>query len=205
MIQKPVLFLDMYGVILEESKGRFIPYTLSHFPATEHERLLKLIKGDKNFTKAGNGEITSDEFLSMLGFDDPQFHMRDYIENHLTLDAGFLPFAEEFHQVYDFVLLSNDVSDWSRYINEYYGLDRFFCNKVVSANVKCRKPDQKIYEIALQQVGKNAGDCLFVDNSVKNLDVAEELGIRPILFNRDQEVYNGVVVNSFEELAKLLK
>ena len=46
---------------------------------------------------------------------------------------------------------------------------------------------------------------MFVDNSVKNLLVAEELGIQTILFNRDGEEYDGRVVNNFEELAEMLQ
>ena len=107
------LILDMYGVIIEESKGNFIPYTYNHFEESEYERITRQFRVEKLFTKAGNGEITSDEFLSLLGFDNPQFHMRDYIENHLTLDTGFIPFAEKYEGQYELVLLSNDVSEWS--------------------------------------------------------------------------------------------
>ena len=87
---KTIIF-DMYGVIIKESKGNFIPYTLEHFPVTEHERITKLFKKEHLFTKAGNGEITSKEFLTQLGFSDPVFNMHDYIENYLTIDAGFYP------------------------------------------------------------------------------------------------------------------
>lgn len=203
-MKKTVLLLDMYGVILKESKGNFLPYTYSHFPEKEYPRLIKQFKEERLFSKAGRGELTSDVFLSMLGYDDPQFHMRDYIENHLTLDEGFIPFAEKFHNLFDFVLLSNDVSEWSVYITEYHRLDKYFRHKIVSGDVKCRKPDKKIYEIALEAIQKTGAECYFVDNSVKNLLVAEELGITPILFNRDGEEYNGTVVNSFAELAHIL-
>ena len=43
-----------------------------------------------------------------------------------------------------------------------------------------------------------------MDNSVKNLITAAELGIEPILFNRDGEEYTGTIVNSFAELAEVL-
>ena len=43
-----------------------------------------------------------------------------------------------------------------------------------------------------------------MDNSVKNLITAAELGIEPILFNRDGEEYTGTIVSSFAELADLL-
>ncbi len=47
------------------------------------------------------------------------------------------------------MLLSNDVSEWSAYITEYYQLNPFFKHKIVSGDVKCRKPDKKIYELTL--------------------------------------------------------
>ena len=204
-MEKKTILFDMYGVILKESKGFFIPYTYMNFEQTEYDRLTRLFKEEQLFTKASNGDITSDEFLTRLGYADPHFHMVNYIDNFLTLDEGFISFAEKYASVYDFVLLSNDVSEWSAYITEYYGLDKYFTHKIVSGDVKCRKPDRKIYEIALSETGKRPEECFFIDNSVKNLIVAEELGIKPILFNRDQEEYGGLIVNDFSELAGLME
>lgn len=199
------LIFDMYGVIIEESKGNFIPYTYNHFDESEYERITRQFKVEKLFGKAGKGEINSDTFLSLLGFKDAGYHMRDYIENHLTLDAGFIPFAERFAGQYEFVLLSNDVSEWSAYITEYHGLDKYFKHKIVSGDVKCRKPDREIFELALERIGKKPEECLFIDNTGKNLLVAQELGIVPVMFDRDKEEYTGRKVNSFEELAQVME
>nr|MDE6853326.1 HAD-IA family hydrolase [Lachnospiraceae bacterium] len=177
------ILFDMYGVILEESKGNFIPYTYGHFEEKEWERLTRQFKQEQLFTKAGNGEISSDTFLTMLGYEDPAYHMRDYLSHYLPLDPDFITFAENYYQKYDFVLLSNDVSEWSTFITEYYQLDKYFSVKIVSGDVKCRKPDWKIYELALERAGKKPSECIFVDNSVKNLDVASEMGIHSVLFN----------------------
>ena len=70
--------------------------------------------------------------------------------------------------------------------------------------MKCRKPDKRIYELALERTGKSPRECIFIDNKVENLVVAQELGIKPILFNRDGEEYEGIIVNTFEELADIL-
>ena len=199
------LIFDMYGVIIEESKGNFIPYTYNHFDESEYERITRQFKVEKLFGKAGKGEINSDTFLSLLGFKDAGYHMRDYIENHLTLDAGFIPFAERFAGQYEFVLLSNDVSEWSAYITEYHGLDKYFKHKIISGDVKCRKPDREIFELALERIGKKPEECLFIDNTEKNLLVAQELGIVPVMFDRDKEEYTGRKVNSFEELAQVIE
>lgn len=204
MRNSDTILFDMYGVILEESKGNFIPYTFSHFDESEHDRLRRQFKEEQLFTKAGNGEINSDTFLSLLGFGNNDFYMRDYIENFLTLDSGFIPFAEKYFRTYEFVLLSNDVSEWSRHITDYYELDMYFRDKIVSGDVKCRKPDEKIFKIALSKIKKRPEQCIFIDNSVANLRTAQALGIMPVLFNRDNVEFDGTIINSFQELDSIL-
>ena len=201
---KTILF-DMYGVIIEESKGNFIPYTYNHFPESDHERIKKLFVQNNLFTKAGIGEISSDEFLTALGYENPQFYIRDYIENHLTVDEEVYTFLESMKDKYKFALLSNDVSDWSMYITEFYKLNEYLSVKIVSADVHCRKPEVKIFEIALEQLGLSPNDCIFIDNNVNNLNTASRIGMDTILFNRDNEDYNGRTVYSFTELYQMLR
>ena len=87
--QKRILLIDMYGVIIKESKGYFIPYTYEHFEQTEYDRLTKAFRKENLFTKAGNGDLSSNEFLSQLGYPNPEETMQDYLKNYLTLDTGF--------------------------------------------------------------------------------------------------------------------
>ena len=50
--KKRILLLDMYGVIIKESKGYFIPYTFGHFGENEHNRLTRAFREEYLFTKA---------------------------------------------------------------------------------------------------------------------------------------------------------
>ena len=199
------LIIDMYGVILKERTGNFIPYTLEHFDKAEHERIKDLIENQKLFTKAGLGELSSAEFLSLLGYNNIEYHMKNYIENYLSFDTSFIAFSEKHHKNYDFILLSTDISEWSKYITQHYKLDKYFKHKIVSGDVHCRKPDKRIYEITLSKAQKNAGECLFIDDNLANILSAKSLGIKSVLFNRFQEQYDGYMVDSFEELDKFLQ
>ena len=192
-----MLLLDMYGVIIKESKGYFVPYTLQYFEKQEHERLIKAFREEKCFTKAQLGELSNQEFLGYLGYVEPRIIMEDYLVNYLTPDEQFKPFAEKYSGVMDFCLLSNDVSEWSEFLTEYHGLNPYFQEKIVSGDVGMRKPDKEIFKYALDRLGCMPQEYIFVDNSVKNLLVAEELGIQTILFNRDGEEYGGRVLNDF--------
>lgn len=150
------------------------------------------------------GNISNDEFLRYLGFPDPRDAMEDYLKNYLTLDEQFISFAEEFSKRLFFCLLSNDIQEWSEFLTGYHHLNVYFKEKIVSGEVHMRKPDKHIFLYMLDRLGCEPEECIFVDNSVKNLLVAEELGIKAILFNRDGETYDGKVVNNFEELGKML-
>lgn len=195
----------MYGVIIKESKGYFIPYTFERFDSSEHERLKKAFREERCFTRAQLGELTNAKFLSYLGYAFPKETMMDYLENYLTLDEMFIDFAEKYSKIYDMCLLSNDVLEWSEYLIEYYQINGYFKERIVSGQVHLRKPDKEIFLYTLQKLRCEPDQCVFVDNSVKNLLVAEELGIQTILFNRDGEEYDGRVVNDFEELAEMLR
>jgi putative hydrolase of the HAD superfamily len=194
-----VLLLDMYGVIIKESKGNFKPYVYARFPETDYGFFRDL------YENASLGKTGSDFFFAKLGFENPKEAMRDYIENYLTPDGGFIPFAERFSGKCTFALLSNDILSWSEHIREHYGIEKYFRHAVISANTGFRKPDKAIFAAALEQIGADASDCVFVDNSTANLRAASEFGINTVLFNRDNEQYDGHTVNSFEELAALLE
>ena len=205
MEKNRILLIDMYGLIIKESKGYFIPYTFERFDSSEHERLKKAFREERCFTRAQLGELTNAKFLSYLGYAFPKETMVDYLENYLTLDEMFIDFAEKYSKIYDMCLLSNDVLEWSEYLIEYYQINGYFKERIVSGQVHLRKPDKEIFLYTLQKLRCEPDQCVFVDNSVKNLLVAEELGIQTILFNRDGEEYDGRVVNDFEELAEMLR
>lgn len=205
MEKNKVLLIDMYGVIIKESKGYFIPYTFQHFPEVEYQRLTTAFKEDRVFSKAQKGELSNQEFLKYLGYENPRETMEDYLKNYLTLDEQFQEFALQINGRMKMCLLSNDVAEWSEFLTDYYYMNPYFDEKIVSGEVHLRKPDRAIFECALEKLKCKAKDCIFVDNSVKNLRVAEELGMETILFNRDGEEYEGNVVNNFVELAEMLR
>ena len=205
MEKSKILLIDMYGVIIKESKGYFVPYTLQRFGASEQGRIKRIIKDEQCFTKTQKGELTSAEFLSYLGYDFPEAAMQDYLKNYLALDEGFREFAEKYSKIYEFCLLSNDVLEWSEFLTEYHQINHYFMDKIVSGEVHMRKPDKEMFAYTLKRLSCNPEQCIFIDNSVSNLLVAEELGIQTILFNRDGVEYAGRVVDDFDALGKMLE
>lgn len=61
-----------------------------------------------------------------------------------------------------------------------------------------------MYGVILKESKSLPQECIFIDNSVDNLAAAESLGIIPVLYNRDNVAYEGLTVNNFEELERLI-
>ncbi len=64
----------------------------------------------------------------------------------------------------------------------------WFEDIVVSGVEKVIKPDPKIYEILLDRIGRNAYECVFIDDGVRNVEAARSLGFSAIHFQSPEQL-----------------
>ena len=94
--------------------------------------------------------------------------------------------------------LSNMEKDsWRRRVALYDFLS-WFDGCFISAFEGVMKPDPRYFERALARFSLAAGDCLFIDDRVQNIEVARALGIQVVLFGsppqlRDELVARGLL------------
>jgi len=50
------------------------------------------------------------------------------------------------------------------------------------------KPDEEIFRLFLQRIGRSAEDCVFIDDAQVNIDAANRLGFTGILFRNAAEL-----------------
>lgn len=62
---------------------------------------------------------------------------------------------------------------------------RHFKYIAISGHLKMVKPDPEIYHHLLERIGLPAENCLFIDDSAKNIEAAECLGIKAVHFRND--------------------
>jgi HAD superfamily hydrolase (TIGR01509 family) len=67
------------------------------------------------------------------------------------------------------------------------GLGGFFQTIVVSGEVGVKKPDPKIFHIALDRTGLSAEEVVYVGDTQEDVEGATAAGIRPILIVRPEE------------------
>jgi len=81
---------------------------------------------------------------------------------------------------YTVALLSNVVPDTAQMLRDYHALEPFD-EVILSTQVGMAKPDQEIYQLMLNRLKLDAGECLFVDDQQRMLDPASTLGVHTIL------------------------
>ena len=189
------IVLDMYGVIVKQTGDDFVPYVQQTFPNLNIEEI------HTPWFKADIGEITSLEVWEALGFQgDLEKIEKEYLDT-IELSDGFIDFIEKVKGKYKLAIISNDSGRWSKYLREKFDINKYFDVISISGDLKIQKPDERIFLLTTTKLGVNAEDCIYVDDRTGNLKAAKKVGMKPILLNSRNESFDGVTVNSFEELA----
>ena len=124
--------------------------------------------------------------------------------NTIELSDGFIEFIEKVKGKYKLAIISNDSSRWSKYLRGKFDINKYFDVISISGDLKIQKPDEQIFLLTTAKLGVNAEDCIYIDDRTGNLNAAKKVGMNPILLNSRNEEYDGVSVNSFEELLNVI-
>lgn len=192
------LILDMYGVIMKDPECGFMPFVNRAFPDLSCEEIYKY------WDKADLGEMSSLDFLRKLGFKGDLSKIEKEFLDTAEIDESFYEFAPAVKKHCRLALLSNDISEWSRYVRDKFKINGYFDVITVSGDVKVGKPDPAIFRLTLDKLDLPAADCIYVDDRRSNLTTALSLGMDAVLFNRRNVPYGGKTVYSFKELADML-
>lgn len=91
---------------------------------------------------------------------------------------------------YNLYALTNWSAETFHVAIERYDFLQLFEGIVVSGKEKTRKPFRKIYEIILDRYDLAPENCVFIDDSIRNVEAAKELGINAIQFKNSRQLTN---------------
>lgn len=79
-------------------------------------------------------------------------------------------------------LLTNQEKYRTKYMKKEMGFEEIFDDIFSSAEIGHKKPEKEIFEFALEKLKGNSGikkeEVLFVDDDLKNIEAARDLGIK---------------------------
>ena len=171
---------------------------------------------DKGFDKEmidriGNASVRNEAWYE---FDKGVYSDEEVVELFVKNDPEI---AAEIHKAFDFVEgmveLYPYTMDWLKSYKDagfkVYYLSNFSykaetqCPKslsfipmmdggILSYRVKMTKPDPKIYELLLSNYGLKAEECIFIDDTLRNVEAAEKLGIHGVRFFNQEDAASKV-------------
>lgn len=147
-------------------------------------------------------EMTADEYLRQTVFYQPRdFTQAEFLDamreqSHVLPDSA-LGILRRLNASENYVLAM--VNNESRILNEYriqqFGFVHLFDAFFSSCYLGLRKPDRKIYQIALDVLQRDPEEVVFIDDRAENAAAASSLGIHGIRYQGSAHLT--------EELARL--
>ncbi len=186
MTQIRAAIFDFGGVIIRmvDERPRL---TLAEQLGVSLSQIDDLVFNSNTARKASKGEITVamhwEAVRKSLGIQPED--MPGFLDQYWSADDvnwELLDFIRRLHPHYKVGLLSNAWDDLRQTLHERWDIEGLFDDMVISAEVKMVKPDPRIYHLALERLGVQAGEAIFIDDIVDNVEAARREGLLAIWY-----------------------
>jgi epoxide hydrolase-like predicted phosphatase len=117
---------------------------------------------------------------------DPLDAYKEYFSGD-GIDKALLGYAESLKPVYKIGLLSNAWVDSRKKLGALFYFIDIFEVSIFSAEVKTRKPDEKIFRLMLDKLMVKPEEAIFIDDFIENIEGAKRVGLSAILFKNTSE------------------
>ncbi|HMV98489.1 MAG TPA: HAD family phosphatase [Anaerolineales bacterium] len=85
-------------------------------------------------------------------------------------------------------LLSNFSAEKFPLMRERYEFLNLFDDMIISGEHKLIKPDPAIFQLTLERIDRTANECLFIDDSLANIETARNMGFHTIHFQSPEQL-----------------
>jgi putative hydrolase of the HAD superfamily len=154
--------------------------------------------GENPLFEMERGEISEAAFLAqltdalepLLGHRPEMHRFKEIYFEALDPNPAMIGLMHELKaEGYRMAMLTNNVREWEPLWRPMLPVDEIFETVVDSGFVGCRKPESKIYSLALERIGLPAESCLFVDDVPVNCEGAQRAGMTAVHFrDNDQAI-----------------
>lgn len=194
---KNIIF-DIGNVLLSFQPERFLK---QYYDEKTMGDLLTIIFCSDEWLELDLGNLTIDETINIFSKRNPHYKEEIYfILKHWT--EMMTPIQENVdiayklkEKGYSLYILSNFHEEAIKEMYNKYPFFTIFDGGVISAYEHIMKPNPKFYQILLDRYHLNPHECLFIDDMLANVTIANRLGISSIHLNYNKDLK--------EELMKL--
>jgi epoxide hydrolase-like predicted phosphatase len=101
-----------------------------------------------------------------------------------TLDGALVDYIRRLHGRYQTAIISNAMPGLMTLVTGKYPIADAFDVIIGSGDVRVTKPDPTIYRLALDKLGRQPDEAIFVDDSLPNIEGARAVGLHVIHYRR---------------------
>ena len=138
------------------------------------------------------GKISEDQAWAMMrsewGIKSQLFQWlkrRSYKQRNLN--RKLLDYIDSLRPKYQLAILSNAGDKSRELMVDVFHLDDYVEEIIISAEEGVIKPDQRIYQIAMDRLQTKPSETIFVDDYHKNVKAAQEFGINAVHFTENDQ------------------
>lgn len=185
------VFFDLGGVLLDFD---LIPFLTEIARQTESDPVTvrNRLSDAHLFDRYERGELDDDSFFAGLrritGYDGDGQLLRDLWTDIFTPIEKNIALMHALRDRYPIALISNTSPLHVSHIKKNFDLLTHIPVRVLSYEVGLTKPDPRIFDHALKQLGVQAEGSVFIDDLEVNLSGAEELGMHVIQYLPDVDL-----------------
>lgn len=191
-----VILFDLGGVLFTHGTTM-----LSEYIAKKHGKNPKDVYQLLNYSDIGNdyreGKITRDEFWNSfkhdLDIEDDTDDLEQKWFDVYTLIEPVKLIVNELRSKYRVYFLSDQARERAIAAEKKYNFINLFDGGIFSYEVGVRKPNIKIYEIAVEKIGVKSEEILFIDDKQINLPPAEQIGMQTLLCISTEQLRNDLI------------
>lgn len=192
---KNVVF-DIGGVLADYKLKEFLAD--KGFDGTMIKRILKASIMSPYWGQFERGELTEEETLKAFASLDPEIEEDLYkayssVEGMLSIRDFAIPLVKKLKEAgLNVYYLSNYSKKAYDECGESLAFMKYMDGGIVSFKVGKTKPDPEMYRLFLNEYDLSPNECIFVDDTEENVDVARQIG------------FNGIVFISYEDMESKL-
>ncbi len=196
------ILIDLGGVIVKLDREKCVE-SFRNIGYVDFDKILNNYLQEGFFLDFEKGTITEGEFKDIIRANVGKNVSDQEIDNAMgdfltEISTKKLYDLIELRKKFKLYLLSNTNPVAIRKVDDLfrmsgYVFEDFFDKTFLSYQMKMVKPDTAIFVEVLKYANINAGETLFIDDSLVNLESAESLGINTMLLTYESDLLKSVI------------
>jgi len=202
------IVFDLGNVLISFRPSEFLE--TRNYPPETRKKILSDIFGSPEWLLLDAGKISTPEAIETIVSKSSLkraeieriFNERTLIFHPLDNNAKILPELKK--QGFRLYYLSNFPSDIFDEVKSSYGFFSHFEGGIISAHVKCSKPDLRIFRIFLDKFALKPEECFYIDDTEANVGAAISSGMKGMCTYGSPDISGEFpIFNSFSEYIKI--